>query len=293
MLKLKLNPWFVFLLFIAGVTGNTFRLVLGFLSVLLHEAAHILTALGFGYQPLAIELFPFGGVAKMDYALFNDPIAEGVTAVAGPVESILFALLGKAFAPYIQIPEITEGLITINCGLALFNLLPLFPLDGGRMLRAFLARKWGYKKATVFVTTFTRQAIMFSGFPLIFLTLRGVVPFHFPFLLFLLWGAARAENFFYAYFTQKEHKTRLLREKGLLASKVWVVEPGRQVGEILPFLSGKNYHLFILTDKNGKIVGEVTEEQLFMFMQEENAFHTRFAQVGAEKKARPPVLKQQ
>ncbi|NLW55422.1 MAG: hypothetical protein GX050_02150 [Firmicutes bacterium] len=284
MLKIKLNPWFFFLLFISGVTGKILSLVVGFLSVLLHETAHLLTALGFGYHSLAIELFPFGGVAKMDYALFNDPVAEGITALAGPVESILLALLGKAFAPYLQIPEISEALITINCGLALFNLLPLFPLDGGRMLRAFLASKLGYKKATVLVTTLTRRVIIVSGFPLIILTLRGVVPPHFPFLLFFLFVAARQDNFFYAYLTQKDYKTRLLEEKGLLASKVWVVEPGRKVGEIIPFLSGKNYHLFILTDKNGKIVGEVTEEQLFMLMKEENAFHIRFAQVGSQQK---------
>ncbi len=282
MLKLKLNPWFFILLFFSGVTGQFPRLVVGFLSVLLHETAHILTASGFGYHSLAIELFPFGGVAKMDYALFNDPAAEGITALAGPLESIVLALLGKAFAPYLQIPALTEALITINCGLALFNLLPLFPLDGGRMLRALLAKKMGYKKATVFVTALTRQVIIISGLPIIFLTLRGVVPFHFPFLLFFLWVAARQDNFFYAYLTQKDHKTRLLKERGILAAKVWVVEPGRKIGEIVTFLSGKNYHLFILTDKNGKIVGEVTEEQLFMLMKEENAFQSSFAEIGAQ-----------
>lgn len=284
MLKVKINSWFYLLLFLSGVTGNFLSLVLGFLSVLLHETAHILTALGFGYHPLVIELFPFGGVAKMDYALFNDPVAEGVTALAGPFESIILALLSKTFAPFLQIPKISEELLVINLGLALFNLLPLFPLDGGRIMRSLLAGKLGYKKATSLATSLTRWVIIVTGFPLTYLTLRGVVPLHFPFLLLFLFVAAREDNFFYAYLAQKNKKTSFMEEKGLLTSKVWIVEPGRKIGEIIPFLSGKNYHLFILTDKNGKIVGEVTEEQLFMLMKQDNAFDTKFDQVLARQK---------
>ena len=284
MLKIKINPWFYLLLFVSGVTGNFVSLALGFLSVLLHETAHILTALGFGYHPLMIELFPFGGVAKLDYALFNDPVAEGVTALAGPFESIILALVSKVFAPYLQIPKISNELLMINIGLALFNILPLFPLDGGRMIRSLLAGKLGYKPATSLVTGLTRWVIIVTGFPLTYLTLRGVVSLHFPFLLLFLFVAAREDNFFYSYLAQKNKKASFMEEKGLITSKVWMVDPGRKIGEILPFLSGKNYHLFILTDKSGKIVGEVTEEELFRRIKQDNAFDAKFAQVWAPRK---------
>ncbi|HBK67832.1 MAG TPA: hypothetical protein DDZ91_04250 [Firmicutes bacterium] len=279
MFTIKLHPILYILLFLSGLTGKISGFVLAFLSVLLHETAHLLTALGFGYQTFAIELFPFGGVARMDYSLFNDPIAEALTALAGPLESIIFAMLIKVFSPFLQLPKITEDLFTINLGLAFVNILPLFPLDGGRIIRSFLAGKGGYKKATIKVTRFTKLVVLVSGIPLIYLSLRGVVPLHFPFLLLFLFFSAREDNFLYAYLAQKDKKTTVLEKKGLLSSKVWVVEPGKKIGEIIPFLTGKNYHLFFLTDKHGKIVGEVTEEQLVLSLNQENSLHTNFYQI--------------
>lgn len=282
MFKIKFHPLFLILLFISGLTGKISEFVFAFLSVLIHELAHILTAEGFGYHTISVELFPFGGVARMDYSLFNDPVAEAITAIAGPVQSLILALLTKAFSPFLHLPEITQEVFNINLGLALFNILPLYPLDGGRILRSILVGLGGYKTATKIVVRLTKIVTAISGLPLLFLYLRGRVPPYFPGMLVFLFISAREDNFLYAYLVQKDKKIALLKDKGLLSSKVWIAEPEKKIGEILPFLTGKDYHIFFLRDKNGNITGELTEEEI-IFILKENPLSTNLYQIWIKK----------
>lgn len=262
MIRIRIHPLFLLTLFISGVTGKYLSMILVFLSVLLHELAHILTAFGFGYRATAVELFPFGGVARMDYSLFNDPRAEAVTALAGPVQSGVLALLAKAMQGWFGYPPVCGELLRINLGLAFFNLLPLFPLDGGRVLRAFLATARGYTVATRQAVRLTKYTVA-VGIPFSFiLAQKTPVPFYLPFLLVFLYMAARKENLFYAYWRQKDRKLQLLKEKGLLPARVWLIDAKRRPGEVLPFLLGKDYHLFLLRDRKGRIFGFFKEEEL-------------------------------
>ncbi|NLY92169.1 MAG: hypothetical protein GX081_11275 [Firmicutes bacterium] len=286
MFTIKIHPLVYFLFFLSGLTGEITPMILSFCSVLLHEAAHLVTALGFGYHPYRIELFPFGGVARMEASLFNDPVAEAVTALAGPVESILFALLLRSFAPFLQL-TVLEDWARINLGLGLFNLLPLFPLDGGRILRSLLVRRQGYKKAVRLTTGWTRIVLYLLGIPITVLALKKTVPVHLPFLLFFLLLASDAENYVYAYLSQHTKKKALLSENGLLPSKVWIVEDRRRVGEVLPFLTGKNYHLFFLVDKHGKILGEVSEDELIKMINQDNLFNLKIGEIRQHVNHRP------
>ena len=262
MIRIRIHPLFLLILFISGVTGWYRSMALVFLSVLLHEVAHILTAFGFGYRATAAELFPFGGVARLDYSLYNDPWAEAITALAGPAQSGVLALLAKVMEGWSGSLPVCGDLFRINLGLAFFNLLPLFPLDGGRVLRAFLAAARGYAVATRRAVRLTRYTVAIAIPLSLFLVKRTPVPFYLPFLLVFLYVAARKENFFYAYWRQKERKLQALKEKGLLPARVWLLDAKRRPGEVLPFLRGKDYHLFLLRDREGRIFGLFKEEEL-------------------------------
>lgn len=120
-----------------------------FLGLILHELAHSLVARRFGLGIGGITLFIFGGVAELDEEPAS-PVSEFWIAVAGPAMS--FALAGLAWLTYraLQGAEVSapmqavfEYLAIINLILAVFNLLPAFPLDGGRVLRALLWRSSG------------------------------------------------------------------------------------------------------------------------------------------------------
>ena len=126
--------------------------------VVLHEFGHAFMARRFGIRTRDIVLFPFGGVGRLE-RIPEVPSQEFLIALAGPavsvgIAAVLFAalrLLGSA--P--QLGDVARGdapfgerLMFINAGLAAFNLLPAFPMDGGRVLRALLAMRLDYARAT-------------------------------------------------------------------------------------------------------------------------------------------------
>lgn len=119
-----------------------------FASIVFHELAHSLVARMFGIPMTGITLFIFGGVAEMSEEP-PSPKAEFFMAIAGPLSSIVLGLglvmtqfLGKGFGWSVPLLGILGYLGLINLVLAGFNLLPAFPLDGGRVLRSVL---WGMK----------------------------------------------------------------------------------------------------------------------------------------------------
>jgi Zn-dependent protease/predicted transcriptional regulator len=129
--------------------------LLFFFSVLLHELSHSLVSLKLGMPVKSITLFIFGGIAQIEKEP-DEPMKELKMAIAGPAMSIflfgLFLLLSIIFknfgAPEAAVVSL-DYLSTINLSLAIFNLVPAFPLDGGRVLRAIVWRFTGnLQKAT-------------------------------------------------------------------------------------------------------------------------------------------------
>lgn len=141
-----------------------------FLCVVLHEFGHALTARRFGVRTVDIILSPIGGIARLD-RLPPRPVEEFLVAIAGPLVNVAIAALvyGVIWLAGIDLaeglmallgPDAQEGgefsfaesflpaILFLNITLAVFNLLPAFPMDGGRILRALLAVRLGRLKAT-------------------------------------------------------------------------------------------------------------------------------------------------
>ena len=117
-----------------------------FASVVVHELGHALAARRYGIETRQIILLPIGGVALLEDAP-AEPAQELWIALAGPATSI--ALAGITwFAFYVTDNQLAGHLAVINLALGLFNLIPAFPLDGGRALRAGLAMRVGLANAT-------------------------------------------------------------------------------------------------------------------------------------------------
>lgn len=112
-------------------------------SVALHELGHALMAARFGIRTRSITLYPFGGIA----ALEREPRgkAELWIALAGPLVNVALAVGGLALMPWIPGAGVFAAL---NVGMAVFNLLPAFPMDGGRVARAWWTRQLGHVRAT-------------------------------------------------------------------------------------------------------------------------------------------------
>jgi Zn-dependent protease len=161
-IDLYLHPTFLLLLAFVGLghQGSLLSVLMvsaAFGCVLLHELGHALTAREFGIRTEDITLYPIGGVARLE-RMPRAPGAELLIALAGPAVNVLIALalglvqfLGGAWelGAYPTLPGLfVRSLLWFNLGLALFNLIPAFPMDGGRVLRALLSSRMGRLRAT-------------------------------------------------------------------------------------------------------------------------------------------------
>lgn len=147
--RIRVRIW-LWLLVPLALLLDSLRPLLWTLGVLvLHEIGHALAALAVGLQVEEIELAPYGGMARVESALETMPGKEAFVALCGPGVNMLLAL-GAVFVDR-YFPWKTQDLalfVQVNLSLALFNLLPALPLDGGRVLRALLCKRWGLLRAT-------------------------------------------------------------------------------------------------------------------------------------------------
>ncbi len=144
-----------------------FGLIAGFSilgSILLHELMHSIVAQRNGLPVLEIELFIFGGVSKITEEP-KSPGAEFKIAAVGPATSILLGigLVGLSYINILYIPVILMLVYigVVNVGLGLFNLIPAFPMDGGRVLRSIL---WKRKKNMILATRTASRIGSFFGY---------------------------------------------------------------------------------------------------------------------------------
>lgn len=151
-INFSIHPLFYLLGFYNAITGQIFTFVIYTLTALVHELGHSVVANSLGYKLNKITLMPYGAVVsgQIEGLNFNDEVK---IALAGPLINIAIGLLFVAsWWLFPQTYAYTDVVAFANFSMAIINLLPVFPLDGGRVLMASLGTILGNEKATKICT---------------------------------------------------------------------------------------------------------------------------------------------
>jgi Zn-dependent protease/predicted transcriptional regulator len=254
----------VLILSLPSLQFYTFFLVLLlFVFVVFHELAHSVVARHYGIKVRKIVLYPIGGVSEIE-ELPDNPSQEWRMAFAGPLTSLVLglALLGVSLIVYPNLLQalfaftITGNLVLdlaiLNISLGIFNLIPAFPMDGGRVFRALLAERMKFSDATKYAVLTGRVlgvAMVIVGF---------IFPNYFLLILvgFFVYIGASEEG------EQTIISTKLadVRVRDVMQAKVGV-SPHQTITEALEIMFKSRYH-DILVEKEGVFQGVVTWKEL-------------------------------
>lgn len=244
----------------ATLLGVVFILAI-FACVILHEFGHALTAKRYGVRTRDITLLPIGGVARLE-RMPDDPKQELWVALGGPAVNVIIAIIlylwlvsTNSFVPLERLSiaqgSFIERLMVVNIFLVLFNMIPAFPMDGGRVLRALLAMHLDYTRSTQIAANIGQGIAFIFGFIGLFTN---------PFLLFIalfVWiGAA--------------HEASITKMKAALGGVPIVrammtdfrtLSPNDSVNQVIELTLTGDQKDFPVVER-GDVIGIVTQEDL-------------------------------
>lgn len=292
-IELKLHPTFLFLLLwvaFIGITNNGTTATIGldilfilalFLCVVLHEFGHALMARRFGISTQDITLLPIGGVARLE-RMPEDPKEELWVAAAGPAVNLLIGgviLAGLVLAGFFKQPlDLTImlsnfwlRLLSANVTLVAFNLIPAFPMDGGRVLRALLATRMDHVKATRWAANIGRMFAVMMGIAGLFIN---------PWLILtalFVWSGAGTE----ARAVEVKAGLKGLTVRDAMISQFHQVEGNQPLGNVAA-LSIQTGQQNIPVTSNGHFLGFIRQNDLTRAIERLGERAPAYAAIGAE-----------
>ena len=254
---------------LGSAVGSVLFLLAIFATIVLHELGHALTARQFGIRTRDITLLPIGGIARLE-RMPDVPRHELWVALAGPAVNLAIAAIVFGFStlagmhPTIALAEASTGTIDrfigINVWLAVFNLIPAFPMDGGRVLRALLAERMDYVRATQIAAFLGQGVALLFGFIGLFVN---------PFLLFialLVWMGASDE----AVAVQTRSALTGIPVTHAMMTDFRMLESGEPLDHAVALVLAGAQRDFPVT-QNGRLVGVLTRDALVAALATGNA----------------------
>jgi Zn-dependent protease/CBS domain-containing protein len=242
-------------------------MLLLFACVVAHEFGHIVVARRFGVTTPTVTLLPIGGVAQLE-RIPEKPSEEFLVAIAGPLVNVAIALILVAFGASLDASHLAgvdkssvsmlDRLAAVNLFLVVFNLIPAFPMDGGRVLRALLASRLGYVRATEIAASIGQVV----AFGLGFLGLFGN-----PLLIFIaifVYLAASSESQLVAI----RAMARDVPVAAAMMTQIARLAPEAHINEAIDTLMRTSQGEFPVVDASGRIAGVLSRADLIRALKE-------------------------
>jgi Zn-dependent protease len=267
------------------LSGIGFILAL-FMCVVLHEYGHALTARKFGIKTRDITLYPIGGVARLE-RMPEKPMEELWVALMGPavnvvIAAILFAVLylTGSLVPFSDLTvasgNFLERLMTVNISLVLFNLIPAFPMDGGRVLRALLAMRMDYVRATQVAASIGQGMALLFGLVGLFGNAALL------FIAFFVWIGASQE----ASAVQFKNVIGGIPVGRAMLTDYKSLSPRDSLSRMAQLILAGSQHDFPVVDDNGHVAGVVTRDDFLAALTQ----HGQNIAVSAVMRGNPPEV---
>ncbi|GIQ64596.1 site-2 protease family protein [Paenibacillus cisolokensis] len=267
----SVHPLFVLVMLASVLTGYFAELMTLFTLVLVHEIGHLLAARSFGWTVREVKLLPFGGVVEADESGSAPAAEEAAVAIAGPLQNIWMGALAWLFGYWGWWEEDWSAyIVQANALLVAFNLLPIYPLDGGRLLQSAISLGIPYHRTMVW--TF-RIGLMLSLAMVVYAVLP---PFH-PegtagvqlnllmiglFLLLSNWTYRRNMPYLFIRFLMRRDRVAVRRIAGGSLARPIVVTEGQPVSSVVRLLLREQYHLIYVMGERERIMNVMPERRL-------------------------------
>ena len=267
--RISLHPFFVIIMMTSLLTGHFIELITLFAIVFIHECGHAAAAALFGCRVRSIQMLPFGGVAVIEDGGKLTAYREIVIALAGPLQNVLMVgvvVLLRQFQ--LGDPVFLDYIINANMLIALFNLLPVLPLDGGKVVQAIVSLwapyyttlMWTYRisilcSAGVILTAVSQWLSGDYGVPLNLLLIG----------FFLLYSNVtdyrNVPYRFIRFLMNREAVFVRHAATGSLAQPI-ISFPAKPLDTILRLLRRERYHIVYVMNKQGRIMAVLPEQRV-------------------------------
>lgn len=266
-IEVKISYLVFFILIISIFFSYFSQLIILILVILIHELAHSWVCIYYNIQITEIRIFIFGGVAKFQGNIEEKPKEEAIIALAGPLSNFILIVLTSLIIPKpeIQNNNIIQFFIITNATIGIFNLIPILPLDGGRIARGLIGNYLGLKRATYIIIRlgYIICLLLFVFSLYMALTYKKEYIFLSYLSVYILISNRKEKERMDFIFTKNlVLKKKSLFNEGIMEVKHIIAIETVDIKSIFNEFTLEEYCIITVTDRIGKVIGSLSESEI-------------------------------